>query len=114
MNAIDIERVRRRVEAVQDWFLTEERWPVVGSALDDLESGLDRRDENTVRAVLDALQSLEEGGRRAKAQPGPAKTPIPPQQREQLNCLVRRLTLDLAQPRPAQDEGTEGTRRPRT
>ncbi|NKQ26922.1 CATRA system-associated protein [Streptomyces galbus] len=107
MNTIDIGRVRRRVEAVEDWFLAEDQWPVVGSALTELESAVVRRDDTAVRAVFDTLQSLEQGARRANALPGPVKTPIPPHQREQLNYLVRRLTLDLGQPPPAPG-GTEG------
>jgi hypothetical protein len=111
MNTIDIGRVRRRVEAVEDWFLAEDQWPVVSSALTELESAVVRRDDTAVRAVFDTLQSLEEDARRANALPGTAKTPIPPHQREQLNYLVRRLTLDLGQPPPASG-GTEG-RHPR-
>ncbi|WP_432194460.1 CATRA system-associated protein [Streptomyces sp. bgisy027] len=109
MSAIDIERVHRRVEPIDGWFLTDEDWLAAGSAFRALATALTRRDEEAVRTALETLQSLEERAFRAEAQLGPEKTPIPPQQREQLNYLVRRLKLELGQP-PSPPDSAEGTR----
>ncbi|MFK8909064.1 CATRA system-associated protein [Streptomyces sp. YS-3] len=108
MSAIDIERVHRRVEPIDGWVLTGEDWLTAGAAVEALAAALSRRDEDAVQIALDRLQSLEERSWRAKAQLGQEKTPIPPQQREQLNYLVRRLKLELRQPPPS--DSAEGTR----
>ncbi|SFF51734.1 hypothetical protein SAMN05216251_11749 [Actinacidiphila alni] len=95
---LNVRGVLRRVEAIEDWSLTDAEWRAVGAALEALGGALadgDREaDVEGVRAALGTLQEVEEA-RRALARPGPVRTYIPQQQREQRNILVRRLTLDL-------------------
>ncbi|MEW2519040.1 CATRA system-associated protein [Actinacidiphila alni] len=91
---LNVRGVLRRVEAIEDWSLTDAEWRAVGAALEALAGALDTADDAGVRAALGTLQEVEEA-RRALARPGPVRTYIPQQQREQRNILVRRLTLDL-------------------
>jgi hypothetical protein len=102
---LSVRSVLNRVEAIEDWLLTAEEWRAVGAALDGLATALADGSDQGVRAALGALQDLEES-RRAMARPGPVKSFIPQQQREQRNILVQRLTLDLG--RADRDPGGAG------
>lgn len=106
MTGLSVRGVLSRVEAMDDWLLTDAEWAAAGAALDALAEALGEalddapgsapadRDDEGVRAALGRLQELEES-RRARAQPGPQKSFIPQRQREQRNVLVQRLTLEL-------------------
>ncbi|GAA1543928.1 hypothetical protein GCM10009730_61250 [Streptomyces albidochromogenes] len=89
-----------RLEGIKDWRLTAQEWIAVGDVLDSLGAVLAEGDDAKAILVLARLEPLERAGaaRRALARLGAGRTPIPPQQREQRNHLIERLTVDLRSP----------------
>ncbi|MBQ0983575.1 hypothetical protein KBZ10_03320 [Streptomyces sp. F63] len=94
------QQVIDRLKGIKDWRLTAEEWIDVGEVLDRLEAVLAERKDAEVTSVLARLEPLERAGavRRAQARLGAERTPIPPQQQEQRNHLIERLTVDLGSP----------------
>ncbi|MFF7213739.1 CATRA system-associated protein [Streptomyces sp. NPDC008238] len=103
MDADATRRAARRLQALDDWFLSAEKWLKVDEVLrglsEALTTGKAADSDEAVAKALDALQGLE-SSHRAKALPGARKTPISPELREQRNTLVGELCLRL--------DGTDG------
>ncbi|MFF9060908.1 CATRA system-associated protein [Streptomyces sp. NPDC101213] len=105
------QRIIERLEEIEDWQLTPQQWDTVGDVLKSLGAVLAEGDDTGTVHVLARLEPLERAGaaRRARARLGADRTPIPPQQREQRNHLIERLTVDLRGPQdPPRGEGDGG------
>ncbi|MFC9286545.1 CATRA system-associated protein [Streptomyces sp. NPDC057052] len=107
------QQIIERLKGIKDWQLTPQQWDTVGDVLNSLEAVLAEEDDTKTIHVLARLEPLERAGapRRAQARLGAGRTPIPPQQREQRNHLIERLTVDVRGPadRSRDDRENRGT-----
>ncbi|MGV9559460.1 CATRA system-associated protein [Streptomyces sp. NPDC003401] len=104
------QQIVERVKGIERLRLTPQEWEAMGDVLKSLQAVLAGGDDAEVVRVLARLEPLEQRGavRRAGARLGGERTPIPPQQQEQRNHLIERLTVDVRGPADRSRDGREG------
>lgn len=83
----------RLLSDLDKWDLPEEAWAVVGASLTALARAARDGDLTALRQAVGDIEYWAPP--RARTQPGPRCTTIPPELREQRNVLVHELKLDL-------------------
>jgi len=77
---------------IGEWQLSEREWTVVRELLGQVRDAWQRGDR---AQLLQAIGQLETASLRVSNEPGPEEFPEPPEVREERNCLIGELDLDM-------------------